>query len=340
MRRKKKHLEILDQVTMEDVAPQKRRLIFVPSEVAGDDAEEMCFDDPTKIMKNPTLPDEVKKNRAHLFHEVVNMSVNDIFSAEKSAEFEEKGGVTLLIKDKVFISYRGDLAKQLTSFDKEVIDAVATLAPHLKVVSATTIFRIISGKQDGTVNAVQRKKVDESMRRCKNYSIEIDLTDEYLESAPDEVGNVTSLKYSGDLINFTRIDKKAKNGSNIYYKILEIPPLFRYAEAIGEISAFPLTLLNTPLKKTENMITVQSYLLREIDGKKYSSLDNNFILWDDVYRVAELDFHSGQIRQKKSRVRKYCSTMLDYWKSEKFIHDFKTTKKDKASYLEIVYNSQ
>ncbi len=269
-----------------------------PSEVKQDLQGEMALNDPKKIMENPPLPDEVKKDGTHIFNEVINISAEEM-KAEEAVNIDLETS-TLPVQNKMILSYEGDIAEKLNNFDREVMDAVATLAPHTQVISSSTIYRIITGKQEGSINIEHREKVDSSMERCGNYKISMDLTKQYLHANPDEVGNTQAMTYSGRLISFEKVEKKAKNGSNTYYKILSIPPIFRLAESIGQVSRFPLTLLDTPIKKTDQIIAIQSFLLRSIDQMKKNPQLPNAIPWEVLYELAEIDQSVRQYKQQST----------------------------------------
>lgn len=337
MRKKKEEL-VENQIVLDDFQNTGEKLakllpVVELSEVIENEEEEKALDDPSKILENPNLPGEVKKDATDIFNEVININVDEMTAAEPvNLGIEAPVGFNLPVQNKMILTYEGDLARKLTNFDREVVDAIATLAQHTKIISASTIFRVISGNQESHVTAMQRNKVDESMEKCGNYKIEIDVTNEFLKLFPQESGNVESMAYSGRLISFEKLKKKAKNGSNIYYKVLSIPPVFRYAEAIGRINVFPLALLNTPIKKTEHIIVVQSYLLREIGRMKKEDDYPHTISWDDVYDVAELE---ADARQLKSRLRGHVAIMLQFWIEQGFIKEYVSTTKRGDNLIKI-----
>ncbi len=304
------------------------------SEVVESQVEEQAFEDPSKILTNPSLPEKVKKDGTDIFTDVINIPIEEIVAEETvNIDVETPVPSSLPVKNKMILSYEGEFSERLTYFDREVVDAIATLAPFTKVISATTIFRVISGNRDAHVTLAQRKKVEESMEKCGNYKIEIDFTNQYLEVVPQEAGNVSSMTYSGRLISFEKLKKKASNGSNTYYKILSIPPVFRFAEAIGKVRVFPLALLGTPIKKTEQIIVLQSYLLREIGKMKQEFGYPRQILWEEVYKLLELD---STARQLRARVRGQVAIMLDFWVEEHFIQAYESSTKRGENRIKVV----
>lgn len=314
------------QITMEELTVQKIK-IYESTKING----EMI---PPKTAE-PEILDTVKKNNTNLLNEVINITAEEGgFEDNFLMEIDDFTDLNIPITNKISLSHSSPEIERLTNFDKEVMDAVATLAPISNVISATAIFRLISGKTTGVVNKEQREKVNESMERCKKYEIEIDLTSEYLQFSPKEKGTVEGVRYTGFLIYFSTINKMTKKGSNYYYKIMDMPTMFRWAESIGKVSTFPLILLDTPLQKTEAVIVVQGFLLREIDNMKKNVRESNFICWEQIYTVTNF---SNLSRQKKLRMRDYVKVILQDWKEKSFIEEFSVSNKVDEKGIFIIY---
>lgn len=332
MGRKKKNTKesVLDQISMDDtiamIAPDDSIQKFEPLESKKIKKTILNSHDSTN-----EIPEEVRKNNSKLINAVMNID-NEV--DDSVIEVEELALNKFPVINKVSLSYNEEVVVgRLTSFDKEVIDAVATLAPYTDIMSATSIFQIIAGKINAKVSKEQREKVNESMEKCRQYIVKIDLTSAYLKHSPQEEGNITSLKYSGSLISFESVDKTSKNGSNYFYHILNIPPLFRIAESMGKISIFPLELLNTPVNKSEQAIIVQAYLIKEIDSIKKKEI-KNIIFWKSIFEIAEID--TVNQRYAMTRVKTYILKILEYWKEKEFIKDYMEEKDGKEKCLKII----
>lgn len=299
------------QITIDELVVEKK-IMYEPTRIKTEIVP--------KKDTSPEILDTVKKNNTNLLNEVISITAEEGgFEDHFLMEIDDVTDLNIPITNKISLSHSSPKIEKLTNFDKEVMDAVATLAPISNVISASTIFRLISGKTTGVVNKEQREKVNASMERCKKYEIEIDLTSEYLEFSPKEKDSVEGVKYTGFLIYFSTINKMTKKGSNYYYKIMDMPTMFRWAESIGKVSTFPLILLDTPLQKTEAVIVVQGFLLREIDNMKKMVRESNFICWEQIYEVTNFSHFT---RQKKLRMREYVKIILEDWKEKGFIEDF------------------
>ncbi len=305
---------------------------------------ELCTQDDKKEMYyQKEMPEEIKKNRSKLMDNVLNIDLIEGVHLENEENSELS---TLPVKTKVLMSYDGyqgvemQSSEKLTNFDREVMDAISTLAPHMKVMSASDIFRVITGKQNEKfVTPQQRERIDQAMERCGRCMVEIDVTKQYLEKFASQKEATKEIKFSGRLISYTKLTHRGTNrGVSTFYKILDMPPIFQLAESIGKVSMFPFYLLNTPAAKTESNIVVQSFLLRTIDEMKKNIYPSPHIKWDEIYRVAEIDI---TVRQYKQKVRESVVKILDYWVEVGFIESYSyTTRGEKEVTIQLSQENQ
>ncbi len=213
-------------------------------------------------------------------------------------------------------------SKKFTAFDKEVIDAVSTLAQVSDVMTSASIYRTITGKQEGQyINPAQRARVEASMEKCRTCIVTLALSD-------GEVAGLSLKQYRSNAIAFSNLIAENKKSETItYYKILEIPILYRLAETLGKISTFPSVLLDTPVSKTESVIAVQSFLLKSIDLMQKNLTTERLILWSDIYNVSGKE----DTKQYRDNTRKQSKTILDHWKSEGFILGYGLENRGKKS---------
>lgn len=270
------------------------------------------------------VPDEVAKSRSLLMDDMVHKPIQ---SPLKISQEEKSPLATGYIKTKALVSLALDnqdimlkTSDTLTPFDREVIDAVATLITHIDVMSAATIYRTISGKQANQfVTPAQQQRVEESLRRCSRCTVAIDATASFLQAIPQQKGKTKRLSFRGPLIAYSEIIHESQSETNTFFQILQIPPIFKYAETIGKVSHFPFELLDTPVHKTESLIFIQGYLLRTIDEMNKGILVSREILWEKLYQISECDLSK---RQYKEKLRKKTIKMLEYWVEKEFIADF------------------
>ncbi len=298
------------------------------------------FQDPTplsdikkgKFISNPR-PDEVKKSRSQLIDEVIATKGSP--SGEISLETEENFGgnndplvtrVSLLFDSSIddVVNY----SRALTNFDREVIDAVSTLATVTQVMTAATIYRMITGKSDDSpVNQSQKKRVEDSMNRCARCQVTIDVSEKLQNHPLFANSDQDDFWYIGNAISYEAIKHQAKRGTTIYYRINSMPPFYRFAERLGKISVFPLKLLDSPVSKTDHNIAVQSYLLRTIDSMKQDPTISTLVQWDVIYKMATQEGKQATANENK-RTRDNIERILNFWIKENFIKDYESRLKE------------
>lgn len=303
-----------DQVSMlgfdEELSPETKEII---SEV---------FQDPTPISEikkgnflTHPLPDEVKKGRSNLIDEVISTQNEQEYTItnDEISEITKKSVAT-----RISLSFDDiTCSRALTNFDREVIDAVSSLAPNMQIMTSAMIYRVITGKDSSfPVNQGQKKRVEDSMNRCMLCQIKIDLT-------PRGNNHNEKFEYTGNAISFEAIKHQVGRGSTTYYKINSMPPTFRLAEKLGKVSVIPLKLLDSPVSKTDGIIAAQSYLLREIDEMKRSEIKINTIFWDKIYTLSAQEGKQNT-KQENKRTRDTILKILDFWVNEKFIVEYQS----------------
>lgn len=294
------------------------------------------FQDPTPIAQiekigyiNSSMPEEVKKGRSNLIDDVISANQSDhknvVLENDEISELTQNP-----VSSRISLSF-GDTeegvvmcSRVLTNFDREVIDAVSSLAPFTQIMTAATIYRVITGKNESSpVNSRQKQRVEESMDRCSGCKVTIDITSKISNDSSYHRQRDESVTYSGQAISFETIKHSNRKGTTTYYKVAYIPPFYRFAEKLGKISVVPLRLLDSPVSKTDSVIAMQSFLLREIDTMKRDVHKSREINWNDLYQMASQE---GRILSKKEnlRIRTSILSILDFWISEEFILNYES----------------
>ena len=231
------------------------------------------------------------------------------------------------VTSKIMLSYEGIEISgrvQLTSFDREVIDAVATLSLNNEYVTSSSIYRVMAGKTNGEyVGPKQKMRVIESMDKCAFSKLTIRLPDAFVEAHNDEIRRLDGV-YSGYLLAFEKVTANSSRGPIDCYKLLGVPALFRYAQSMGKISAFPISMLDTPPGKTERTILLQGYLLRKIDAMNRREELPSKIMWSDIYKAVDM---ADALRQHQKRVRGTVKEILDYWQEYGFFKSYRMDNK-------------
>ena len=139
--------------------------------------------------------------------------VDDIMAREITSQvqnFESEDALTAseVVKTKIMLSYEGVEITgkvQLTPFDREVIDAVATLSMDNEYVTSSTIYRVMSGKtKNEFVGYKQRNRVIQSMEKCLFSKLTIRLPDAFVEAHKDEIRRIDAV-FTGQLLAFEKV---------------------------------------------------------------------------------------------------------------------------------------
>lgn len=315
------------QLNLFDLEKEKA-VAAVIAEVFQDNTPQAEMQQGTLI--NGPLPEELKKGRSNLIDGA--MKAEGDGNNEIMVDGKELSECTqTMVSGKISISFPVDMdnivsySQKLTPFDREVIDAVSSLATYTQILSASTIYRAIVGRtEDSQVTKGQQKKVEESMERCRSCVVKFNITSA-LESQIEKGDQVA---IDGSAISFTRLEHSSKRGKHTMYKILEIPPFYRWSEKLGKISMIPFHLLDTPISKTDSIIIMQSFLLREIGAWKSNSTEDLMIDYNELYILVHNDDgkEDSTSRTKAKRMRENLVKIFDYWKEKEFVRDYEFVK--------------
>ena len=219
--------------------------------------------------------------------------------------------------------------KELTAYDREVHDAIITLYVDggNEYITPQMIYQVMTGNQDAKLNPKQAEAISESITKCMYSRVIIDASEEAKAYGFD------SFKYDGSLISGERVTATLNGNVLECLHILREPVLYEYASKKNQIGRFDIKLLNTPINKTEEIITLQGYLYRRILSMKGSSNLSKTIVYETVYNQINVTAASdGALRKKKSKVRRQIKDMLDYWKKENFISGYCENRRGQEIY--------
>lgn len=283
------------------------------------------------------FPHSVTKSRGGVINAVfrrwlpleARKEINDVY---------EKGGYELPVQTRVFIEYSKlqvdqRLQESLNGFDWEVMDAIATLYTKPgDIIYLDSIYRVILGKKTGyPVTEPQRRMVDESIEKMRKISIELKILDLYEDSSINTALRSKNVK-KGITRNYLipctiHEDQDSINGYTYGIRLLEEPPLLTYAKALGQISLYPPALIDTPLIKTRNVISLQSFLLRSID-QMYRDRDygNEFSAVVEAKAIYQIAGKEKNTDREKARWREKTEKLLEYWIQKGYIDGYEVVR--------------
>lgn len=226
---------------------------------------------------------------------------------------------------------------EFTYFDKSVFDAICSLLMiGNKAISLAMIARTMLGKKfPYHPNPELLNEIDESINKLERIKISIDMSEEFAQFSQLKTEDISKAVLSSRFFECRRFDTIVKGSRVNVILFTQEPILLKYAKRRAQLSSIDNFLLDTPTKKTKNLITVQSYLLQRINMLKLNRNLPQCIMFDAIYEL--FDVSNLSVDTKKSlysRIRKSVITILDYWQKENFLKEY-SIEKQKGSYYKI-----
>jgi hypothetical protein len=192
----------------------------------------------------------------------------------------------------------------------------------------TISLEYATGKPNAYLNPKQAEEISESLTKCMYTKVTINADEEAKAYGFD------TFRYEGSLISGERVTATLNGNVLECLHIFREPVLYEYANKKNQIGRFDIKLLDSPINKNKEILTLQGYLSRRILSMKGSSNLSKTIVYDTVYKHLKVEAASaGALRVKKGKVRQQVKTILDYWKAEGFISGYveNTQKQEKYS---------
>jgi len=206
--------------------------------------------------------------------------------------------------------------KELTAYDREVHDAIITLAVNgeNEYMTGAMIYQTMVGSPGARLAPKQAEAISDSITKLMYSKVTIDATKEA------EAFGFEKFKYDGYVVPAERVTATLNGNIVECIHLFRTPPLYEYADKKNQVGRIDIKLLNSPINKNEETITLQGYLYRRILSIKGSSKLSPTIVYETVYKQIDIDaLTDGALRKKKTVVRTKIKEILEYWKKEKFI---------------------
>lgn len=228
---------------------------------------------------------------------------------------------------------------RITPYDREIYNAVATLvAAGNNHISPNMIFQLLSGNTSSDarnkMSEETREKIIRSIYKMRATMIRINATAEVKACMMAEG------IFEGYLIPAARVEI-ILNGQRIKdcIRIIDPLPLFSYANKKNQIASIDISLLDTPLNNTPENIELKAYLLRRI--LSMSNMKNNMrdvIRYDTIYQYLRITApNPNQLKKKHKNIRDKTKILLDFWKGEELIKEYKEEREGKTIAKVTIY---
>ena len=210
--------------------------------------------------------------------------------------------------------------KELTPYDKEVHDALVTLYIDGKneYITPQMIYRAMTGNPKTTLTQKQQEAISNSLNKLMYSRLTINASKELCKAY-----GCDKFTYESTVIQAEKATAKVNGVIVEVYHLLREPALYTHADLIKQICRLDMKLLNSPVNKNEENITLQGYLLRHINGIKGGKLSPT-ISYDTIYnKLLNIQASSDvALRKKKLKVRNTVKKILDHCKAQNFIKNY------------------
>lgn len=228
------------------------------------------------------------------------------------------------------------ISRQLSLYDREVHDAIVTLAVEggNEYITPRMIHQVMRNTQEKP-STKQITDINNSITLLMHTRIVIDAT---AEAAAYGFNN---FKYDGMLVPAERVTAKINGNTVTCIHLFRTPPLYDYPNRKSQIARINMNLLSNPqISLTDETLILRGYLLRRITAIKSSNQMSNIIVYDTVYQDLNITMPTidRAKRKRKTEIRKKIKILLDDWINKEFITSYKENKKGHEIYsISIFY---
>ena len=218
-----------------------------------------------------------------------------------------------------------------TEFDKAVNDAVTAL--HInenKLFTTEMVARVMFGMRESEKpSPAIVAKIKQSIEKQAVTRVSI-LHDIGADGRPNE----NTLRFSSYLLPVEEYRVRISGEVRDAYKLMKTPALYEYSAQLKQVATIPAALLDVRDKNgervlnTEHRIAYKRHMLQRIEQMKHGG-NSNVILFSSMAAAAGQDY--GALTKKgRHGVADYARDVLDHFKREGHIRDYRLQKKGKA----------
>lgn len=271
------------------------------------------------------LPKKIYMPNSKVVNDIIKFSDNDALIELKT----NKSSSAKEISAYYTLSYASDdisISKNLTSYDREVYNAVTSLyvAGNIVITPPQVVRCMLGMTSQEKPTDTQIQEVIQSIDKMRSTLIEINATKQIEHLKPHIDGKkVTKYVYNDNLLNLRGTNIIAGGNDVFGYLIKEVPILYEYSHNVNQIISFDPKLLDTrkATRNTKEIISIKGYLLRRISTMKNtkSSSHSNRILYNTVFENSGIDCEDkNQLKRYRDNIKK----ILAQWVEEDFITYF------------------
>ena len=300
-----------------DTSPLEALQAFIKfAEVDSANIEKLQNQDITKIIKKKITEIEypLDKVNSKLWGLIPNGEIIPLKAESDSDSSKGKQATTYLTLDLNEIDgAKLTASRPLTAYDKRVFIAVANLVEQgQNIITTAQIYKAMGYKT--RPNNKDRSKLLNSLDFLSTIKIHIDNSEEA------KLYNYERIKGSFYLLATEYIEGYKANGHIIEdaIHVIKYPDLFAFSKKRGQITKIPVSLLDSPISKTEANLQLEDYMFRRISRMRANPSITKRIKLETICTNCNIT-----AKMQKSRLPGKIETLLDHYKANNYIKGYK-----------------
>lgn len=242
--------------------------------------------------------------------------------------------------------FRNPTVEHPTLLDLALIEGVVSLKKAgNKVFSVAQLLRHLNGNSRNGCTDEKMAEITQRLRTMMGWRIAIDASEEFKHYKKLPKGTPTYME--GHLLDIVFL-KTTTNERGVYNEVFGFPvngcfEILKdknvaithesYSDPIGRLTCYQTEMLNIKgVRKTHQNNLIANYLLQKIQGIKNNRRGINSILFETLREECHLAECS---KQQMYTIRETIVKMLEYWKSQGHIKNYKLIKDKSGTYHSI-----
>lgn len=238
--------------------------------------------------------------------------------------------LTIQEKRKVAVNFDFDskeveiTGKEFTPYDKLVHSAVCSIGGEGgRHFTTEDVYKVMNSIPPNVkIGMADLSKVEASLEASARRRIKIDATAQIkLRNKEAE-----SAVFEGYLLPLNKLEVRSRAGKTLtVWKLLDLPPVYKYSHSIGQITTIATKLLDTSggkVKNTPELAIIKEALQERIEWIKNDKKASRDVLYSTLYEKCGVDT-STLSKVQRQRKRKQIAGVLNAWTDTGYIDGWK-----------------
>ena len=210
--------------------------------------------------------------------------------------------------------------RKLTAFDRAVFNGICTI-----IKAGNTFFtpKQVYQAMGGILNPRKEVlvRINSSIMKMRATFLSIDWI-QHLKMKSIDPPTDMSVKTDSAMLSLIGTNFKLSGKEVSGYKVQVIPPLLTYSDMVNQICTIDKHMIDAPIQKKEENITLIQFLARLINYNKIRNPGTPIkVSYKVIFSKIGIDITKTE-RRKRYRCYETVKTILEYWKQEKYIRGY------------------